>query len=157
MTKKIIRTKVEEACWVHSLDGSTVEEAIIFLQRLDPDLEMELDYGYEGIDRGDLYDVREETDEEHVKRLEREAYEAAEEVRKAEVRERQRQEDFEKKQAQLKLQNLALHAYLEKHKGNPAIGDLENLFLAMMNLERAGHGEKSTQALREMMERLENN
>lgn len=151
MTKEIIRTKVEEPCWVHALDGSTIGEAIIFLQTLDPSLEMELDYGYEGIDRGDLYAKREETDEEYSERLE--AEEEAE--RKCEEYKQLVQERLDERLIMLKSKDAALAGYLEKHRDNPAIGDLENLFTAVVNLARSGASATVTGPLLECMANLE--
>lgn len=151
MTKKIIRARVDEPCWVHSFDGKTVEEAIAFLQCLDPALEMELDYGYEGIDRGDLYSVREETDEEYAERLAKEA----EEIRKQEEADKLAEQQLLQRLMLEASKDLAFKTYMEKHNGNHHIGDLSNLFIAVMQCLKSGADKRAVQPMLDVMERLE--
>lgn len=151
MTKQIVRIEIDAPCWIEGFDGRTVGEAITALQELDPSYVMEVDYGYDSSDTGNFFEVHEESDEEYFARL---AQEAEEERQRAEA-ERKAQEQLTERMMLIAAKDVAFAAYLEKHKDNPNIGDLSNLFMSVMQFMNRGIAGAAAQPLLEVMERLE--
>lgn len=126
MTKKQIEECIDED-WVEAFDGLSPDEVAMWIEKNVPEgYYLDLYYGYE-YQHGQLKRTREETDEEYAERLalEKKAQEdrEAERVRQAYL--------LQNKIAVLKGMDTALASYLEKHKNNPHIGDMENLFTAI--------------------------
>lgn len=151
MTKKTLKTEIDAPCWIEGFDGRTVGEAITALQELDPSYIMKVDYGYDSTDTGNFFEVREETDTEYTARR------LAEEVASERQREAERkaQEQLTERMMLIAAKDVAFKAYMEKHKDNPNIGDLSNLFMAAVALGKAGHDSRVVGPLLECMERLE--
>jgi len=138
--------------WTDALDGSTKAAAIAWLQSNVPDgATLDLEYDYESI-YGCAYYIRDETDAEEEARLAKERAEVNERL----ARERLLLESNIERMERIKGEDLALYIYLTKHKGNPNIGDLENLFKTAMVLERDGKVGTASNLLWECMARLEN-
>lgn len=136
----------------------TVRQAIVWLNDYNSNDLLELEYGYEGIESGCIYSVRPETDEEEYAR------ENAEEIAEAKAQERiQYMQEIQTAKEAAMLQSkvaldVALWAYLDKHKDNPRKADLSNLFLARAQLERDGNLPHSyvVRNVVECMEKIEN-
>ncbi len=154
MIKKIIE-EIVAINWQEELEDKSVEDAIQWLSvYTGKGYLMGRDYyGYDGGSYGNFITQREETDEEYSARLVEEQAKAdakeAEQVRQAYL--------LQNKINILKGQDLALSTYLEKHKDNPRIGDLENLFMALAQANMSGATGAFVQQLQDCMTALENN
>ena len=136
--------------WVRELDGLTVPEAITWLLENTP-VGCTLDSDY--CDNSYLITTRCETDEEEAARIaEEEQFQKDRDI-KAKLKAQSDAERMER----LRVEDVVLHSYLVKHKGNPHIGDMENLFRAMIMLEREGQQGEAMAGLKECLKRLENN
>ena len=146
MTKKQIRTDIEKD-WIEDMEGLTKGEAIEYLECLPEGVVLDVDYRYNE-KCGVLFILREETDEEETAR---------------EADEKERQENYERA-LQIKRDREAtqraltyasckvLSEYNEKHKDNPKVGDMCNLYKMILDLEIKG---KSVTILRECLDALE--
>lgn len=153
MTKQQIREVLPNSDWIDKLQYATRAEALAYIETLPDYVTFEIDYyGYDCESAyGELSYTREETDEEYSTRLAKEVQEQLE----REARQRITQENQAEKMARYAVEQVALHAYLSQHEGNPQINDLENLFRSVQNLEAVGKAESSLKALRECMKAIE--
>lgn len=151
MTKQTIRTQLNVEDWIQGLDGKTIREAIGYLSQYDYDVVLNEEHDYDGGSYGYLYTVREETEEEYSARLAQED----EEQRQREEAERKAQEQLTERMMLIAAKDVAFKAYMEKHKDNPNIGDLGNLFMSVMSLTKAGARANAMGPVLECMERLE--
>lgn len=154
MAKKTIHTQLDVESWIDGLDGKTIREAIEYLSQYDYDVVMDQaqDYDYS---MGYLYTERLETDEEEQAREIAEAEKLEKRIKQdRDAKEYSEQKQAERLQSKLAL-DIALYAYLEKHKNNPRKEDLGNLFLALVNLEKDGHN-SSGAAMRQIKECMDN-
>lgn len=138
--------------WVSELNGLSAEDASTKLKAHVPSdfsLKLENDYDYS---YGVLVRVREETDAEYSARVQLEKVTEDE-------REQERIREalyLQNKIALLKSQDIALSAYLEKHKDNPKIGDMENLFTALAQVQMSGKADgQVVEQLKECLAKLE--
>lgn len=151
MTKHIVKTRLD-INWVSGIEDKTKEEALSWIEEWLPvGAILEVCNGYD-YPYGETYIHREETDAEYAKRL----VEEAEAIRKQELREIQAALTLQNKIAILRAQDLSLANYLEKHKDNPNIGDLENLYITLHQVMVQGSDNAVIQSLKECMEHLEN-
>lgn len=151
MTKHIVKTRLD-INWVSGIEDKTKEEALSWIEEWIPTgAILEVDHGYD-YSYGETYIHREETDAEYAKRL----VEEAEAISKQELREIQAALTLQNKIAILRAQDLSLANYLEKHKDNPNIGDLENLYITLHQVMVQGSDNAVIQSLKECMEHLEN-
>ena len=155
MTKQQIRVVLPDSDWIEKLEGCTSSEALCYINSVPSNITFDTDYCGYGCSYmyGELSYMREETDEEYSARLAKEA----QSQREREARMRLEQENQAEKMARYALQEVALHAYLKQHEGNPQSGDLENLFRMVQNLEAAGSAASSVAALKECMAGIEKN
>lgn len=146
MTKKQIRTDIEKD-WISEMDGLTKREAVEYLECLPEGVVLDVvhDYGYK---YGQLYTLREETDEEEAAREDSDRITQENYNRLA-----QEQRDREAaRRAFSYAGDKVLSEYNEKHKDNPKVGDMCNLYKMILNLEIEG---KSVTVLRECLDVLE--
>jgi hypothetical protein len=157
MTKHVIYEELEESDWISALEDKTIGEAIQWLNDYQSDYVLEVDCTWDS-KYGKITVARMETDEEEYAR--EHAAEIAIAKRQADKEAQQKaRENTEARLLQSKIDmDVAVWAYLQKHKDNPHKDDLGNLYRAMIGLEQAGHGPGSIAAkgIRECMERLEN-
>lgn len=150
MTKQTIGTRLD-VDWIDALAGKTIREAVGYLSQYDYDAGLGYSTDFDDQPYGYLYTEREETDEEYAARLAQEA----EEERQREEDERKAQEQLTERMMLIADKDVAFAAYMEKHKDNPNIGDLSNLFMAAMSLGKERHGASVVGPMLECMERLE--
>lgn len=159
MTKLTIVEELPDSDWIEALEDCTVQEAIWWLQEQHTKAILSVEYyGYDGGKSGVLTFQRPETDEEEATRENAAAIAEAKKLADKAAQQKAR-EAYEESLLQSKVaMDVAVWAYLEKHKDNPNKGDLSNLYRALINLEKAGHGPNSLAAkgICECMERLEN-
>lgn len=151
MSKKLIHEYLE-VDWIGALEGKSAEDVVKWLGTCVPEgYNLCIDYSrYDG-DYAVLETHREETDEEYSTRI----YEEQEATRKHELREVQAALSLQNKIAILRGQDLSLANYLEKHKDNPRIGDLENLYITLHQALTHGSNNQVINSLKECMEMLE--
>jgi hypothetical protein len=149
MAKQKVKEYTDED-WIEKLDGMCRQEAIDYLMTLPGNCYLE-DLGHYDYGHGEIYVLRDETDEEESTR---EAEELAEKV-KQEARKQLAQETAAEHLARLQDKENALFVYLKQHENNPQRNDLENLFRTVMNLEEQGII-SATIPLKECMKRIEN-
>ena len=153
MTKKQI-TEVIEADWIVDMEGLSKEEACRYVESLPSGVFLDIVHDYD-LTYGQLYTLREETDEEETAR---EAEEKRVEQAKRARDELRLQTEEERVSKLLLLRALSsagdkvMAEYNEKHKGNPRVGDMCNLYKMILNLEIEG---KSVTVLRECLDALE--
>ena len=135
MAKKKIRTNLD-IDWMEALDGLTAEKAIEYLAKLPGCVELDSDGDYDRT-YGVVFDVRYETDHEEAVRMAEESVERARLRKLAAERKKRNDERFDAKLERLKGGSDGLYRYLSKHKGNPQIGDLENLWLSLKSLQES--------------------
>jgi hypothetical protein len=151
MTKQTVETLMDFVDWTDQFDGRTVGQAIEWLSKIPKDFVMKVDSDYGGSEYGEIYEVREETDEEYSARVAKECQD--EEDRWA--AKRKAEEQLAERMMLIAAKDVAFKAYMEKHKDNPNIGDLSNLFMAAMSLTKAGVQGSALAPLLACMERLE--
>ncbi len=151
MTKQQI-TETKEVDWIEALTGVSPTEASRWLyENIPTDYVLSVDYDYESM-HGTVELTREETDEEEAAR----GLAEAEKVRAWEIREHNRLQTLDNKIIYTRATDIVLSEYLEKHRDNPRIGDLENLFRAMMNLSHLGVEQTQIDLLKDCMRGIEN-
>ena len=149
MTKQTIRQDLH-INWIAAISDKSCEEAVQWLaQNVPANAVLEVMCEYEYV-YGVAYIAREETSEEYDERI---SDEEAREAKREEARVNAAML-LQNKIAILKSQDIALSSYLEKHKNNPGIGDLENLYIALT--QAPFHGNIAVQELKDCMKRLEN-
>lgn len=152
MTKKNIEEFIYKD-WIEDFDGQDFHYVQMWLNENLPDgyfLDVHHDYDYTV---GRLMRVREENDEEYAERLFKE-----------QVAENEREQFkllealyLKHKIVLLKAKDIVLSDYLQKHKDNPNIGDMENLFTALAQTQLSGKSDSQVvRQLEECLERLEN-
>lgn len=141
--------------WVQEMEGLTVEDAIKYMEQAYPKgATLDIEYDYDS-KYGKVIVIREETEEEHAKRIQDEINEALKKEQKALERlhreDAMRAKDEARKLVQAtngKLQN----AYRELHKHNRHLEDLCNLYLCMLDVQSCGG---DVRAVKVCMEQLE--
>ena len=146
MTKKQI-TEVIEKDWIADMEDLSKEAACRYIESLPSGVFLDIVHDYD-LTYGQLYTLREETDEEEAAR-------EAEEKARQDARERYLQEEKNREAARRTLSyssDKVMAEYNEKHKDNPRVGDMCNLYKMILNLEIEG---KSVDVLRECLDALE--
>lgn len=157
MTKQTVYTEVDRFTW-YDWDDKTVADVVLILNTLPQDatFDSRSDYDYE---YGVVLSQRLETDEEEAAREAKEAEKEAQRQRKTDIEIARRVATEETLLRSKVAIDVALHSYLQTHKDNPNLNDLENLFRARMQLEFDGHPKDGVamKAILECMEKLESN
>lgn len=146
MTKKQIREEIETN-WIYDMEDMSKEAACEYIKSLPEGVFLEIRQDYEST-YGRLYTLREETDEEETAR-------EAEEKARQDARGRWLQEEKNREATRRALSysgDKVMAEYNEKHKDNPRVGDMCNLYKMILNLEIEG---KSVDVLRECLNALE--
>lgn len=156
--KQTIKEEVKDSNWIDRLEDCTVAQAIEILKEFDDDQILEADYyGYDGGKFGVIYTERLETDAEEKARLDKAAKEQAERDYQLEWTRLRREREAQDLLSSQKIEDLALAEYLKRHKDNPNIDDMNNLFRVLIRAERDGHPKNGAaqSELRAVLERLE--